>query len=213
MSLRDPPRSPVPQWRPGLFLSVWPNWPWNGHNDLTCLLSSSLNPCFSPGLAPGLFLRSYRGSPLRHSRGVGVGIERRALYATDNQESELRGIKESPFSLCDSLCSGTIEASELRSDQTFRGLNHAEDSNCTGCILGDAGRCRRCRYTRKTAAASAASGRQGSDRQGSAWQISNSTARRDEGLTICVLDARKIERSGYASHFHTYAPLRRGICF
>jgi len=97
--------------------------------------------------------------------------------------------------------------------KTFRGLNHAEDSNCTGCILGDAGRCRRCRYTRKTAAASAASGRQGSDRQGSAWQISNSTARRDQGLTICVFDARKIERSAYASHFHTYAPLRRGICF
>jgi len=38
MSLRDPPRSPVPQWRPELFLSVWPNWPWNGHDDLTCLL-------------------------------------------------------------------------------------------------------------------------------------------------------------------------------
>jgi hypothetical protein len=66
-------------------------------------------------------------APLRHSRRVGVGIERCALYATDNQESEPRGIKKSPFSLCDCLCSGilSLERSGLRSDQiavqTFRG--------------------------------------------------------------------------------------------
>jgi len=57
----------------------------------------------------------------------------------------------------------------------------------------------------------ARSGWQASGRQGSDWQISTSRARRDQGLTVCVLDARKIERSGYASHYHTYAPLRRGI--
>lgn len=57
-------------------------------------------------------------APLRHSRRVGVGIERCALYATDNQESEPRGIKKSPFSLCDCLCSGilSLERSGLRSD-------------------------------------------------------------------------------------------------
>jgi hypothetical protein len=92
------------------------------------------------------------------------------------------------------------------------GLHHAEDSNYTGCILGDAERCRRCRPASQGAAASGAcSGWQVSGRQGSDWQISTSRARRDQGLTVCVLDARKIERSGYASHYHTYAPLRRGI--
>src|SRR5262245_26138273 len=94
------------------------------------------------------------------------------------------------------------------------GLHHAEDSNCTGCILGDAERCRRCRPASQGAAASgASSGWQVAGRQGSDWQISTSSARRDQGLTVCVLDARKIERSGCAFHYHTYAPLRRGISF
>src|SRR6516162_11295609 len=76
------------------------------------------------------------------------------------------------------------------------GLHHAEDSNCAGCILGDAERCRRCRPASQGAAASgASSGWQVAGRQGSDWQISTSSARRDQGLTVCVLDARKIERS------------------
>jgi hypothetical protein len=87
-------------------------------------------------------------APLRHSRRVGVGIERCAVYATDNQESEPRGIKKSPFSLCDCLCSGILSLGGADSARTLRcklsgGLHHAEDSNCTGCILGDAERCRR----------------------------------------------------------------------
>src|SRR5215831_15893794 len=48
------------------------------------------------GYAPGIRDRSGR-DPLRHSRRVGVGIERCALYATDNQESEPRGIKNPLF--------------------------------------------------------------------------------------------------------------------
>src|SRR5262245_24446915 len=92
------------------------------------------------------------------------------------------------------------------------GLHHAEDSNCTGCILGDAERRRRCRPASQGAAASgASSGWQVAGRQGSDRQISTSSARRDQGLT--VLDARKIERSGCAFHYHAYAPLRRGISF
>jgi hypothetical protein len=59
------------------------------------------------GYAAGIRDRS-GCDPLRHSRRVGVGIERCALYATDNQESEPRGIKKSPFSLCDRLCSGIL---------------------------------------------------------------------------------------------------------
>src|SRR5215472_6320979 len=48
------------------------------------------------GYAPGIRDRS-GCDPLRHSRRVGVGIERCALYATDNQESEPRGIKNPLF--------------------------------------------------------------------------------------------------------------------
>src|SRR5215510_8255586 len=48
------------------------------------------------GYAPGIRDRSGR-DPMRHSRRVGVGIERCALYATDNQESEPRGIKNPLF--------------------------------------------------------------------------------------------------------------------
>src|SRR5215813_11978908 len=147
-------------------------------------------------------------------------MERCALYATNNQESEPRGIKKSPFSLCDCLCSGNLPL-ERADSARFKlwcklsgGLHHAEVSNCAGCILGDAERCRRCRPASQGAAASgASSGWQVAGRQGSDWQISTSSARRDQGLTVCVLDARKIERSGYASHYHTYAPLRRGISF
>ena len=153
----------------------------------------------------------------RRSRRVGVGIERCALYATDNQESEPWGIKTPPFSLCDCLCSGILPLERADSARTkwcklSGGLHHAEDSNCAGCILGDAERCRCCRPASQRAAASGAcSGWQVSGRQGSDWQISTSSARRDQGLTVCVLDARKIEQSGYASHHHTYAPFRRGI--
>src|SRR5215467_16318138 len=154
----------------------------------------------------------------RHSRRVGVGIERCALYATDNQESEPRGIKKSPFSLCDCLCSGILPLERADSARTklwcklSGGLHHAEDCNCTGCILGDAERRRRCRPASQGAAASgASSGWQVAGRQGSDRQISTSSARRDQGLT--VLDARKIERSGCAFHYHAYAPLRRGISF
>src|SRR5262245_7184962 len=161
------------------------------------------------GYAPGIRDRS-GCDPLRH--------ERCALYATDKQESEPRGIKKSPFSLCDCLCSGILPLERADSARTklwcklSGGLHHAEDSNCTGCILGDAERCRCCRPASQGAAASGAcSGWQVSGRQGSDWQISTSSARRDQGLTVCVLDARKIERSGYSSHYHTYAPLRRGI--
>jgi len=89
------------------------------------------------------------------------------------------------------------------------GLHHAEDSNCAGCILGDAERCRCCRPASQGAAASgASSGWQVAGRQGSDWQISTSSTRRDQGLTVCVLDAR---RSG--SSITTYAPLRRGFSF
>jgi hypothetical protein len=48
------------------------------------------------GYAPGI--RDRGGcDPLRHSRRVGVGIERCALYATDNQESEPRALKNPLF--------------------------------------------------------------------------------------------------------------------
>src|SRR5262249_44807586 len=59
--------------------------------------------------------------------GAHVEAERCALYATDNQESEPRGIKKSPFSLCDCLCSGILpleRADSARTKfvvQTFRG--------------------------------------------------------------------------------------------
>src|SRR5215467_8871710 len=154
----------------------------------------------------------------RRSLRVGGGIERCALYATDNQESEPRGIKKSPFSLCDCLCSGILPLERADSARTIGkpsgGLHHAEDSNCAGCILGDAERCRCCRPASQGAAASgASSGWQVAGRQGSDWQISTSRARRDQGLTVCVLDARKIERSGYAFHYHAYAPLPRGFSF
>jgi hypothetical protein len=87
--------------------------------------------------------------------------------------------------------------------QTLGGLHHAEGSNCTGCILGDAERCRRCRPASQGAAASGAcSGWQVAGRQVSAWQISTSSARRDQGLTVSgPLNARKIERSGVGIPF------------
>jgi hypothetical protein len=136
------------------------------------------------------------------------------------QESEPRGINKSPFSLCDCLCSDifAIGASGVRSDQVVAdfkgGLHHAEVSDRSGCILCDAERCRRCRSASQGATASGTcSGWQVSGRQVSNWQISASAARRDQRLTVWVLDARKIERPGYASHYHSYEmpPLRRGI--
>src|SRR5262249_29486240 len=93
------------------------------------------------------------------------------------------------------------------------GLHHAEDSNCAGCILGDAERCRCCRPASQGAAASGAcSGWQVSGRQGSDWQISTSSARarRDQGLTVCSLTLERL--SGLDTPITTlYAPLRRGI--
>src|SRR5262249_39876264 len=149
-----------------------------------------------------------------------VEAERCALYATDNQESEPRGIKKSPCSLCDCLCSAILPLERADSARTklwcklSGGLHHAEDSTCAGCILGHAERCRRRRPAAQGAAASgASSGWQVAGRQGSDWQISTSSARRDQALTLCVLDARKIERSGCAFHYHAYAPLRRGFSF
>jgi hypothetical protein len=150
------------------------------------------------------------------SREVEIAcLERRALYATDIRKAK-HGALKSPFSLRDCLCSAILHLDRaLRSDQRCKltgGLHHAEDSDRSGRILCDAGRCRCCRSASQGAAASGGrAGWQVSGRQGSDWQISTSTARSDQGLTVCFLDARKIERSGYASHFHTYAPLRRGI--
>src|SRR5262249_42164810 len=93
------------------------------------------------------------------------------------------------------------------------GLHHAEDSNCAGCILGDAERYRCCRPASQGAAASGAcSGWQVSGRQGSDWQISTSSARarRDQGLTVCSLTLERL--SGLDTPITTlYAPLRRGI--
>ena len=141
----------------------------------------------------------------RRSLRVGGGIERCALYATDNQESEPRGIKKSPFSLCDCLCSGILPLERADSARTIGklsgGLHHAEDSNCAGCILGDAERCRCCRPASQGAAASGAcSGWQVSGRQGSDWQIStsSSSARRDQGLTVCSLTLERL--SGLDTH-------------
>ena len=50
-------------------------------------------------------------------------------------------------------------------------------------------------------------------RQGSDWQISTSSARRDQGLTVCSLTLERL--SGLDAHpiYHTYAPLRRGLFF
>src|SRR5262249_39043401 len=136
--------------------------------------------------------------PLQH-----FGIDRRALYATDIRKAN-HGI---PFSLCDCLCPSMplerADSARIKLWSNFRGLHHAEDSNCTGCILGDAERCRRCRPASQGAAASGAcSGWQVSGRQVSAWQISTSSARRDQGLTVSgALNARKIERSGVGIPF------------
>jgi hypothetical protein len=139
------------------------------------------------------------------------------------QESESRDIKKSPFSLRDCLCSAILPFGPSAPlgpscGANFKGgLHHAEDADRRGRILCDAECCRRCRSASQAAAASGAcSGWQGSDRQVSSRQsadrqIPDAGARSDQGLTVCFLDARKIERSGYASHFHTYAPLRRGI--
>jgi hypothetical protein len=134
---------------------------------------------------------------LRRSRRAGIPIERRALYATDIRKAN-HGALQMPFSLCHCLCSGILP-SLGPVVATFRGLHHAEDSDHSGCILCDAERCRRCRSASQGAAASGTcSGWQVSGRQVSDWQISTSTARRDQGLTVCVLDARKIERPRYA---------------
>jgi len=171
------------------------------------------------GYAPGIRDRS-GCDPLRHSRRVGVGIERCALYATDNQESEPRGIKKSPFSLCDCLCSGILPLERADSARTklwcklSGGLHHAEDSNCAGCILGDAERCRCCRPASQGAAASGAcSGWQVSGRQGSDWQISTSSAsaRRDQGLTVCSLTLERL--SGLDTHPITTLMPRFGGAF
>src|SRR5262249_27704518 len=144
-------------------------------------------------------------------------MERCALYATDNQESEPRGIKKSPFSLCDCLCSGILPLERADSARTkwcklSGGLHHAEDSNCTGCILGDAERCRCCRPASQGAAASGAcSGWQVSGRQGSDWQISTSSARRDQGLTVCSLTLERL--SGLDAHPITTLMPRFGGAF
>jgi hypothetical protein len=63
---------------------------------------------------------------LRRSRRVGVGIEGRALYATDIRKANPRGINKCPFSLCDCLWLRhfAIGASGVRSDQlvaSFKG--------------------------------------------------------------------------------------------
>jgi hypothetical protein len=145
-------------------------------------------------------------------------MERCALYATDNQESEPRGIKKSPFSLCDCLCSDILPLERADSARTklwcklSGGLHHAEDSNCTGCILGDAERCRCCRPASQGAAASGAcSGWQVSGRQGSDWQISTSRARRDQGLTVCSLTLERL--SGLDAHPITTLMPRFGGAF
>jgi hypothetical protein len=155
---------------------------------------------------------------LRHSRRVGVGIGD-VLFMQQIIRKANHGALKNPLFRCvivsvPAFChwSGADSARTKLRCKLSGGLHHAEDSNYTGCILGDAERCRRCRPASQGATASGAcSGWQVSGRQGSDWQISTSRARRDQGLTVCVLDARKIERSGYASHYHTYAPRRRGI--
>jgi hypothetical protein len=142
---------------------------------------------------------------------------RDVLFMQQISGKRTTGHYKCPFSLCDCLCSGILpleraESARTKLLQPLRGLHHAEDSDRSGCILCDAERCRRCRSASQRAAASGSrSGWQVSGRQVSDWQISTSRARRDQGLTVCVLDARKIERPGYASHYHSYAPLRRGI--
>src|SRR5262249_13849293 len=171
------------------------------------------------GYAPGIRDRSGR-DPLRHSRRVGVGIERCALYATDNQESEPRGIKN-PLFRCVIV---SVRAFCHWSERTplgpscganFQGgLHHAEDSNCAGCILGDAERCRCCRPAWQGAAASGACcGWQVSGRQGSDWQISTSSARarRDQGLTVCSLTLERL--SGLDAHPITTLMPRFGGAF
>jgi hypothetical protein len=145
------------------------------------------------------------------------GIERRALYATQIRKAN-HGALTNPLFRCvivsvPAFCHWS-ERSPLGPSccNLQGGLHHAEDSDRSGCILCDAERCRCCRSASQRAAASGSrSGWQVSGRQVSDWQISTSRARRDQGLTVCVLDARKIERPGYASHYHSYAPLRRGI--
>src|SRR5262249_35241025 len=97
-----------------------------------------------------------------------------------------------------------------------QGAKHGEDSNCIGCILGDAERCRRRRSAAQGAAASGASGWQGSDWQVSGWQGSDweiSAARRYQGLTACVLERSVLSVSGYASHFHDFRPASAGRFF
>jgi len=92
------------------------------------------------------------------------------------------------------------------------GLHHAEDSNCAGCILGDAERCRRCRPASQGAAASGgSSGWQVAGRQGSDWQNSTSSARRDQGLTVCSLTLERL--SGLDTHPITTLMPRRGLFF
>jgi hypothetical protein len=119
----------------------------------------------------------------------GGGIERRALYATDIRKANHGALKIPLFRCVIVSVPASIGTSGLRSNQvvvqTFRGLHHAEDSDRSGRILCDAGRCRRCRSASQGAAASGGcSGWQVSGRQGSDWQISTSTARRDQGLTV-----------------------------
>jgi hypothetical protein len=145
------------------------------------------------------------------------GIERRALYATQIRKAN-HGALTNPLFRCvivsvPAFCHWSERSPLGQVVATFKGgLHHAEDSDRSGCILCDAERCRCCRSASQRAAASGSrSGWQVSGRQVSDWQISTSRARRDQGLTVCVLDARKIERPGYASHYHRNAPLRRGI--
>src|SRR5262249_45581525 len=132
-------------------------------------------------------------------------MERCVLYATDNQGSKPRALKN-PLFRCVIV---SVPAFCHWSERTplgpscganFQGgLHHAEDSNCTGCILGDAERCRCCRpASQGTTSSGACSGWQVSGRQGSDWQISTSSARRDQGLTVCSLTLERL--SGLDAH-------------
>ena len=159
----------------------------------------------------------YSGQSIGDARGrhglirkeLAGGLSERALYATGIRKANHGALKIPLFRCAIVSVPAPFGASGLRSNQvvvqTFRGLHHAEDSDRSGRILCDAGRCRRCRSASQAAAASGGrSGWQVSDRQDSDRQISAAcTARRDQGLTVCVLDLDT------HSHFHTYAPLRR----
>ena|SRR6516164_1124915 len=78
------------------------------------------------GYAPGIRDRG-AAIPCGTREELASGLSDVLFNATDNQESEPRGIKKSPFSLCDCLCSGILpleRADSARTKfvvQTFRG--------------------------------------------------------------------------------------------